>query len=607
MRHIRLRAILISTLLCLVVLHAPGAVSAAQFRTSYDVDYYLNEKDDNIATRVSFKIKITNLTTDLIVKKFSIMFPKSFQIGNIKASDDFKAIAPEVTDENGNHVISMEFSNPMVGLNMENSFYLDFLQYNLFKVNGNVWEVILPTVENKDERGEYNVKVHLPPNSGKQISISKPKPDHITLSEIEWRNPPGRTIYAVFGKKQNYDLQLRYHLANPKLTRVYTDITFPPDTLYQKVFVESIDPKPANVYMDGDGNFLGRYYLNPKEEKTVYFNGGVEVFPEAREDMKNPVRILFSDEKNHLLSPSTHWDIEPALIPSGLDSIKSIYDHTVKTLSYNYGRLEADITRLGASQAFAYPDQAVCTEYSDMFIAIAREKGMYAREVQGYGFSNDQNLRPLSVNSDILHSWPEYYDTEAQLWVPLDPTWEDTSGIDYFGSFDLNHIVFAVHGKKSDYPYPAGSYKKENDTKDINIKATSKDFTVRDSLEFRTSTVQLPSLNGGSYILKVSVTNTGNTFVWNLPVSAKSDKLAISNPNSVIASLAPYEKKELEFSYKPGSLLADSKAIITIDSNGSQLHRETVSVPTFMPYLIYGLIALSVFVLVAGTVRLLKK
>ncbi|PIP14879.1 hypothetical protein COX47_02840, partial [Candidatus Roizmanbacteria bacterium CG23_combo_of_CG06-09_8_20_14_all_35_49] len=68
-----------------------------------------------------------------------------------------------------------------------------------------------------------------------------------------------------------------------------------------------------------------------------------------------------------------------------------------------------------------------------------------------------------------LHAWPEYYDSKSELWKPIDPTWENTSGIDYLSSFDLNHIVFVIHGKKPDYPLPAGMYKIDN-SQDISIK-----------------------------------------------------------------------------------------------------------------------------------------
>ena len=71
-------------------------------------------------------------------------------------------------------------------------------------------------------------------------------------------------------------------------------------------------------------------------------------------------------------------------------------------------------------------------EFTDLFIAIAREKGIYSREIQGYGFLWIQKLQPLSLSSDILHAWPEYFDLKTENWVAVDPTWENTSGIDYF-------------------------------------------------------------------------------------------------------------------------------------------------------------------------------
>lgn len=587
----------------------PGISLAAQFRTDYDVNYTLDAQNTGIATKVSFKIKITNLTTDLVIRKFSITFPKSFQIGNIKASDDFKEIIPEVTNSaDGDHVIAVELSNPVAGINEENNIYLDFLQNNLFKVNGNVWEVILPTVENKDEGGNYTVTVELPPNSGKQIAISKPRPTNITLSEIKWVNPANKTIYAVFGKKQNYDLELRYHLQNPRITRVYTDIAFPPDTLYQRVFVNSISPKPDTVSIDEDGNYIGRYYLNPKEEKTIYFKGAVEIFAEARSEMRLPVKKLFEESKNHLLSPSTHWRIEPSRLPSVNANFTDIYNFTTKTLTYNYGRLNSNLTRLGANQALEYPDQAVCTEYSDVFIAIAREKGMFTREMQGYGFSNDQDLRPLSINADILHSWLEYYNEEKQVWIPIDPTWEDTSGIDYLTSFDLNHIVFAIHGKKSDYPYPAGSYKTEDTTKDINIIPTSNEYKERKSLSFEPSTLHIPTLNKNTYSFKITVQNTGNTFIWNTLLDAYSEKLKISPKSINIDRLAPLEKKELVFEYAPESLFANTKADITLSTSEGIVFRDAISVTTiYYSVLKYSIIAFAIALGLFVAIKLIKR
>jgi len=561
-----------------LVFRTPLPVYAQEhFKTDYFVDYYLTEESNNLASRVSFHIKITNLTPDLFIKNYSISFPKSFQIGNIKANDDFNAIIPQVTDENDKHKISVEMSNPQAGMNSENNIYLDFLQQNLFKVNGTVWEVILPTIDKSAEQGDYIITVHLPPNSNKRISIAKPKPDHITLGEIVWKNPANKTVYAVFGSVQNYSLQLRYNLNNPNLTRVYTDVAFPPDTLYQKITVNSIRPEPEMVYSDEDGNYIGRFYLNPKEEKTIYFNGGVSVFAAPRDEMKTPTRELFNSEKKFLLSAGKYWNLQDNQFPPNLKTVQDIYKYTINTLSYNYARLNSNITRLGSSDALKYPDQSVCTEYSDVFVSLSREKGIYSREIQGYGFSSDQELRPLSVNSDILHSWPEFYDVATQLWVPLDPTWEDTSGIDYFSSFDLNHIAFAIHGKKSDYPYPAGSYKISDNTKDINITPSSEFFTETKALSFEVSPLQLPAFDKNTFTLKVIVQNKGNSYIWDMPIEAVAKGLTITPSTRIITSLAPFEKKELLYEYSPESQFTNIKTKLVLTSNGKNVYEYQIA------------------------------
>jgi len=53
----------------------------------------------------------------------------------------------------------------------------------------------------------------------------------------------------------------------------------------------------------------------------------------------------------------------------------------------------------------------------------------------------------------------------------IDPTWgSTTSGIDYFKNLDLDHIAFVIKGSESEYPIPAGGYKFENASKDVNVR-----------------------------------------------------------------------------------------------------------------------------------------
>ena len=182
---------------------------------------------------------------------------------------------------------------------------------------------------------------------------------------------------------------------------------------------------------------------------------------------------------------------------------------------------------------------------------------------QGFGFSQDPKLRPLSLVSDILHSWPEYYDLKSQLWIPVDPTWENTSGIDYFSSFDLNHITFVIHGKDPEYPLPAGTYKTEN-SRDVAISATNILPQEKRSLTLEFSRLPKRINDTHSYQAKVSVSNNGNTYIWNDYLSIKTTNLKLNPAVYKIDSLAPYEKKVFTFIFNAQQKNKRTRAKFTI-------------------------------------------
>jgi hypothetical protein len=246
------------------------AILAKDYKVDYLVEYSLEEKEGKIESPVSFKIKITNLKSDTYVQSFSLSFSRSFSISEIKAFDDWGEVKPELSMNEELMKIKLKFSQPNIGRDTVNNFSLNFLQNNLFNINGNVWEVILPTVET-DNDDSYKIVVNLPPRTDKKISIAKPKPTLISGQKIIWDNPKAKTIYAVFGDAQYYKTSLFYHLENTRPILVYTDIALPPETLYQKIYLEELEPKPTMVFQDEDGNFLARYLLKPLERKTIRF------------------------------------------------------------------------------------------------------------------------------------------------------------------------------------------------------------------------------------------------------------------------------------------------------------------------------------------------
>ncbi len=561
-------------------------VHAADFRSDYQVTYNLSPSQNGLNTHVNFQIKITNLRSDIYVNKFSISFPKNFLIHNLSATDDNGPITPTITFEDSSTNINMEFSKPNTGRNSVNNFNLNFDQDNLFQINGSIWEVILPTIENKGD-SNYRIIVNLPPGSDREISIAKPVPDSVTNlpsgRQIIWNNPPTKTIYAVFGDNQIYQTELTYHISNPKLIPVLTEIAIPPDTLYQKIYLKSLSEIPDSVYRDEDGNFMARYYLNPRESKIIDLQLFIKTFSKPRPEVVAYTSSEIANEQKYLLSAQKYWQISDTNLSriSGFKTVEDIYNFVIGDLKYNYSRLnQNDNIRLGADGALNHPDQAVCVEFTDLFVAAAREKGIMAREIEGYGYTQDPQLRPLSLSSDILHSWPEYYNPKTKLWVSVDPTWQNTSGIDYFSSFDLNHIVFAIHGKHSDYPLPAGMYKFEK-SHDVLVKPTT--IMPPEKQKLSLSDPQFPQTiaDNQSYQTKLVIKNDGNMYAWNIPVEIDSANVKLNKSRITIPILAPYEQKEIPLEYSAAVKNKQQNGQIMITVNGNSLLNTSI---TIIPY-----------------------
>lgn len=577
------------------ILHLHSPVNAQEYRTDYQVEYTVQNQGQKVQTKVAFTIKLTNYTVDKYVKTFSMSFPGSYTIRDVTAKDDYGPITPQITQDKNAVRISADYNSPAIGKDSENLLTLEFTQDNLFLVNGNVWEVILPTIENRRE-GDYKIVVNLPEND-KKISISKPVPTFIRQNQIVWQNPETKTIYAVFGDSQTYEMKLTYNLFNPKSTPIYTEIALPPDTLYQKTALTSLVPPPKSIYQDLDGNLLARYDLNPKEKVTVHYNGLARVSVKYRDEVKESVQSHFQLQKEYLLSSQPEWEIRnSSYIPSSLTTPRQIHNHTVASLQYDYSRLSTKGGRLGAQTALAKPTSAVCTEFTDVFVALAREKGVYARELQGYGFANDPQLRPLSLTSDVLHAWPEYYDTQQGIWRPVDPTWENTSGIDYFSSFDLNHIVFAIHGKDSQYPLPAGMYKTEN-TKDISVAVSS--LLLPNETELKVIRADIPGMlspQNGNY--SVAVQNAGSIYAWNIPVKIVAGRTKVKY-KPVIESIAPGEIITVPFTTE--GKVSDTNLELYLEGKRVYSKKLKTSIIPLPAVFVAG------FVIVAATVLLLRR
>lgn len=537
----KLSALLILIASLIFTPHANAQEEA--YAVDYNFEFYVKEHSPDVDVKLD--IILTNKRSDVYITEYAIRFPQNFFFKNLHVTQEGKEVPFVVSEQNSMKALTFTFDEPESGSFSQNRLELNYTLENMHNQKGRINEMILPLLIS-EPKSTVNATLHLPDDFERKISIAKPVPTQVDFRQIHWKKVSARTIFVVFGESQVYDVTLGYSLKNRGLRDATETIALPPETLFQKVYIDALKPAPNRTYTDEDGNFLAEYTVPSRSTMDIQFDGYVEVYVKPQSTLRDHMRSSFASQQNTLLTEQPLWELGRHLDTSDikkLHSIDDIFSYVIKTLDYSIARLNQaqETPRFGAQKALDNPQDALCTEYTDLFIGLAREKGIQAREIQGYGYSESQRIRPQSLILDELHAWPEYYDRQQEVWVQVDPTWADTSGIDYFTGFDMNHIALAIHGKDPQKPLPAGFYKTAA-RKDVSIKVSS----IRPSPDIHldvSSNIAENLTVGKTYTSQVMITNTGNSFVHEMNIIPEAAHLTFSAGQLSVQYLAPYETK----------------------------------------------------------------
>jgi transglutaminase-like putative cysteine protease len=478
------------------------------------------------APRVTHEVTITNETRESFIREFTLSV-NSQTVADVTASSPSEpAIPVTITREQNNSLIVLTFSKPVLGLGKSSSFLLSYSDPSIYSETGLIKEVQIPPFEHGLPITSHAVTVEVPP-SFDALSRSYPQPSQLSTMQSStgyqytFSGSGSSAIYLLFGQTQRYDLLLRYHLSNPTITPVYTQIVLAPDTAYQRVFYDSIQPQPDSVTKDIDGNWLASFTLEPKTSQSVIAKGFVEVSDTAH------AKFDAEDvDVGTYTAMQPYWNTQSVKdLARELGTPAAIYDYVVETLDYDYARLAETVPqRFGSDKALANPSQALCFEFTDTFVALARAAGIPARAVMGFAQTSNQSLRPLSANQEALHAWPEYFDSDAKQWRSIDPTWQKTTGgVDYFNHFDFSHVALSVLGASSESPLPAGYYKQPGvPTKDVFIQVSQSVKKNARQLAIKPSYSLLYHL-GMSRQLHLTITQTQGSALYDTPLTLKAD------------------------------------------------------------------------------------
>jgi len=590
-----LKKVLPYILLLLFSLFFPFRVFAAEKQFDISVDSQYEVKADGI-TDISQTISITNKTEYYYTPSYTVSVGFS-DISNIQAYNSDGSIPTTLTEKGEkDKSIKLSFPKRYAGLNDKNVFTLKFSTKDIAKKQGSVWEVTIPGIEKPEDFGTYTTTISVPDDFGK-ASIIKPakqakEGESIKLS----KDDVGQSgVYILYGDRQYYSFNLNYNISNPNLFPVRTEIALPPQTNYQNVLISSFSEEPVNVARDGDGNWIAEYRLLPQQKKSVVVKGIIEILSQPREES------LTNKQLKEYTTSKKYWDLGNQKTRDDIKELKSaedIYNYVQKTLTYNYKKIATDNLRLGGQGALTDVKNSVCLEFTDLFISIARVKGIPARSVEGFAFTQNAKLRPLSLVNDILHAWPEYYDLKSKRWIMVDPTWGNTTkGMDYFTSLDFSHVAFAVKGIDSEYPIPAGGYKFNKESKDVEVSfAKSSEFDEKKNIQI---TDNLPNFSFPKIDIQgtVKIKNSGNVAYSNVTVDVRSSRG--TKRQFIVDYLPPRGRREITTTFSDIPFLTNEKYIITIQV-GKSIHTKEIKISFIPDYkiliLIGGIIGVSAII-----------
>lgn len=602
---------------CLFFFAVTPAHAADEFATSYDVVY---DVDESGITTVTEKISLRNLTSQYFANQFKLTIGAT-QISDIKAQDPGGVMEVTKQQSGTSTTIEVKFNQQVAGLDKTLSWTLSFKSKDFAEKLGKVWEVRAPKISSSPNLESYNLTVAVPTGFGEATLIS-PTPKSQTISQgkmflaFEKSQLQNSGVSASFGSSQLFDFYLTYHLQNTNLVPILTNIALPADTSFQDVIFQRLEPKPINITVDDDGNYLAWYRLARGQKLDVLAVGSAKLY--TRSKVKDPQ--LPETLRKKYTEADKYWEKDNPQIQIKLkellgdnppsdpgEKVKLIYRYVVNSLRYDSGRLKNNIDRLGAITALNNPNSAVCMEFTDLFITVVRAAGIPARELDGYAYTQNTTLRPLSLTKDILHSWPEYWD-DKRGWVMVDPTWENTTGgVDYFNKLDLNHFSFVTKGFSSSSPVPAGSYKYSGeDSKDVKVTLSDNDFLGKPQINVQIDVGQ-QVLAGFPNKAKIKVTNVGNAILPSSFLAMAGSKIIVSDgENKVLGPIPAFGSADFEFNLRTKSLFDSYSDSLVVLVGGQRFTKDIVIRPFLLfqtvPWVIIGAIVLmfSIYLAVLG-------
>ena len=447
-------------------------VHKLQAQSDFTIDTSVTyQVESSGSTKAIEQYTVTGNSSNKYLDKITLSIPVDDAQNIVAQYSDGAAIPTTVTTKSSDQQgytytyqeVVLQFSRKIVS-SAPWQFSLSYDTAKLVDTKGAARTVYVPAIAaNTQQDGSYVVYVTVPKGFGlPHSSGALPTAEGITAGRAKYSFTQAdlskQAIALTFGDQTIYNVNFNFPLRNDGAVARTMTITLPPDTSSQKIYINSLTPRPKATRLDKDGNILADYTVAAKSNITVKTDiSAVVKYLEYDLAASGTKADIPADLVRDYTGRAQYWQSsDPDIIikakqatadtPKVSDQVKAIHKTVIDTLSYSDAKIKYNI-RQGARKALQNPTNAVCLEYSDLMIALLRAQGIPARMPVGYAYTGD--LKSSREVADSLHSWVEAYIPNVG-WVNLDPTWGEK--YDNFGKSDLDHFAFALWGVSDDAP-----------------------------------------------------------------------------------------------------------------------------------------------------------
>lgn len=466
-RFLRFSVIVIFGISLIVLAFKPTPTQAANFSYSINVNYGVEESG---LTNVKETYNITNNTANQYLNSIKLSTPAN-EVNNLRVyyvnGGSIPFTTEKITTDDGGYKyefvqINIDFPRTNVGRGANWSFVVDYQTPDLVENKGRAHVVYIPGIA-PENRDDYKVTLTVPKDFGPihgfgELPKESSTSDGIKTFTFGSQDLVDQSVQLLFGDSTTYQTNFNFPLENKSgFPKVY-EVTLPPTTEAQTVYLNKLDPKPESIRIDSDNNIIASYTLQPQQKVTVSTDISAEVrYLNYDLERSGQLNDIPRELKSKYTKPTRYWSSDNPVIKQKTETlvkdkknvaemVRAVNNYVIETLDYNNEKIKYNV-RQGSLEAFKNPNNAVCLEYSDLTIAMLRSVGIPARMPVGYGYSG--NLKKSTSVSDSLHSWVEAYIPNVG-WISLDPTWGEK--FNNFGISDIDHFAFAIWGASDSEP-----------------------------------------------------------------------------------------------------------------------------------------------------------